>query len=291
MVDQIAGFPITTDPTSGKHVLDQQETTPACANSSDQVGCFPTVKSPGNARYPITFFAGIHPGDAISLSDDPKLVQAARDTVDAVNAVNWWSPTNGLCMAWPPASRVSNDAEATLAQFDKALDSTLQPNLWPWIENRPTGGWGCPAEQAGATLAINDLFMQGHEGFIRLFPAGWAADSPASFTTLLAGDGGFVVSAATAGGGVPKDVEVTSLAGKRCSVLLPRGWSSVVVHKLTDGRVGKAVAVELERRGFGLAAPTKLSHFATVVGGRYSLADGAQRDAPPPKMARSFGLQ
>ena len=115
--------------------------------------------------------SGIHPGDAISLGDDPKLVQAARDTVEAVNAVNWWSPTNGLCMAWPPASRVSDDAAATLAQFDRALNSTLQPNLWPWIVNRPTGGWGCPAEQAGATLAINDLLVQGHEGFLRLFPA------------------------------------------------------------------------------------------------------------------------
>ena len=117
-----------------------------------------------SARYPITFFSGIHPGDAISLGDDEKLVQAARDTVEAINGVNWWSPTNGLCMAWPPASRVSNDAAATLANFDAALNSTLQPNLWPRIENRPTGGWGCPAEQAGATLAINDLLVQSQEG-------------------------------------------------------------------------------------------------------------------------------
>ena len=119
-------------------MIDQQETPRICANDTSADGCFPTVKSPGNARYPITFFAGIHPGDAISLGDDPKLLQAARDTVEAVNKVNWWSPTNGLCMAWPPASRVSNDAEATLSQFDKALDSTLQPNLWPWLNNRPS---------------------------------------------------------------------------------------------------------------------------------------------------------
>jgi hypothetical protein len=256
-------------------VIDQQETPRICANDTSADGCFPTVKSPGNARYPITFFAGIHPGDAISLGDDPKLLQAARDTVEAVNKVNWWSPTNGLCMAWPPASRVSNDAEATLSQFDKALDSTLQPNLWPWIHNRPSGGWGCPAEQAGATLAINDLLMQGHEGFIRLFPAGWAAASPASFTTLRA-DGGFLVSAATAGGGVPKDVEVTSLAGRRCSVLLPKGWTSIVVRKAAaGGTAAEPVLAGVERRGFGLAAPTKLFHFETVAGGRYELADGA----------------
>ena len=43
--------------------------------------------------------SGIHPGDAISLGDDPQLVQAARDTVDAVNTVNWWSPTNGLSVS------------------------------------------------------------------------------------------------------------------------------------------------------------------------------------------------
>ena len=95
------------------------------------------------------------------------------------------------------------------------------------------------------------------------------------FTTLRT-DGGFLVSAATTGGGVPKDVEVTSLAGRRCSVLLPKGWTSIVVRKAAaGGTAAEPVLAGVERRGFGLAAPTKLFHFETVAGGRYELADGA----------------
>ena len=135
-------------------------------------------------------------------------------------------------------------------------------------------------------------------GFIRLFPAGWAADSPASFTTLRA-DGGFLVSAKTQGGGVPMDVEVESLVGRGCSVLLPRGWESVVVHKLpsADGSGGSdrgpAVAVALERRGYGVRKTSKLFAFATEAGQRYSLTDGAallEGEAPPPQLLQSFGL-
>ena len=132
-------------------------------------------------------------------------------------------------------------------------------------------------------------------GFIRLFPAGWAADSPASFTTLRA-DGGFLVSAKTQGGGVPMDVEVESLAGRHCSVLLPRGWASVAVHKLpsADGlERGSAVAVTLERRGYGVRKTSKLFAFATAAGQRYSLTDGAalpEGEAPPPQLLQSFGL-
>ena len=228
-------------------------TWPSTSPPQESPAGFPTTSSPGNARYPITFFSGIHPGDAISLGDPPELVQAARDTVEAVNAINWWSPTNGLCMAWPPASRVSNDAAATLASFDRALNSTLQPNLWPWIHNRPTGGWGCPVEQAGATLAINDLLVQSHEGFLRLFPAGWPAGSPASFVTLRA-DGGFLVSAATDGGGVPRDVVVRSLAGRNCSVKLPSGWAGVAVHKLAGAGAGDAAPFGARGAGACLAA-------------------------------------
>lgn len=256
---QLASFPTTIDPATGKTVLDQDD---------DPAG-FPTVTNPGNARYPITFFAGIHPGDALSLSDDPALVQVARDTVDAINAINWWSPTNGLCMAWPPASRVSNDAAVTLAHFDAALNATLQPNLWPRIENRPTGGWGCPIEQAGSTLAINDLLMQGHEGFIRLFAAGWALDGAASFTTLRA-DGGFLVSARTTAGsgGVPSDVKITSLAGRNCSLALPRGWRGVAVDRVTPG--GGRVPVPIQRT---VKQATQLWEFATVTGDAYSVVN------------------
>lgn len=264
MQSRLAEYPTTTDPTTNKTVLNQQEWGP---------GGFPRVGDYGNARYPITFFAGIHPGEDISLGSDPTLVEAARNTVDAINELNWWSPTNGLCMAWPPAARVSNNASVTLDNFVAALNATLQPNLWPWIENRPTGGWGCPTEQAGATLAVNDLLMQSHEGFVRLFPAGWPEGESASFTTLRA-EGAFLVSAGTTGGGVPTvPVSITSLVGGNCSVGLPRGWTTIVVERVApDGTKVPVPASMTPAAPAGGANIPVVFTFATSGGGAYQLS-------------------
>jgi hypothetical protein len=222
MSDLMAPLPLTTDPISGKTVLGSQDGMPPAA--------FPQPASPGNARYPIVFFMGIHPGEIITRSSDPDLLTAARDTVAIVNSINQWSPTNGLCMAWPPEARVTADAAATLRNFLRGLNRTLQANLWPNIQS------GCNMEQAGATAAVNDLLMASHEGFIRLFPAGWEEGQAASFATLRA-EGAFLVSAATSGGSDVRNVTLRSLAGQRARIrnpfVLPRNSSVCVSEALT----------------------------------------------------------
>lgn len=73
----LAPFPVTTDSVSGKAVIGSQDDMDPRA--------FPSKSFPGNARYPIVFFMAIHPGEGVSLSSDPVLLERARNTVDIVS--------------------------------------------------------------------------------------------------------------------------------------------------------------------------------------------------------------
>ena len=128
---------------------------------------------------------------------------------------------------------------------------------------------------------------------------GWSS-TPASFTTLRV-PGAFLVSAATDGGGIPKDVEVVSLAGRNCSVMLPKGWSSVVVRKLGDApdsflRVTVVRQVGIPGSSLRADASARLFEFQTVAGEKYALLDGASLTEGVAPMSRvpsyaSFGIQ
>lgn len=113
-----------------------------CATGSDGHCCVPCTaiensatemetSGCGNARYPITFFNAMHPGEDIDLASDAVTLETARRTTDVINAINDWSPTNGLCMAWPPAARVVNSTRMLLHNFDTALAHTMMPNFIP----------------------------------------------------------------------------------------------------------------------------------------------------------------
>ena len=100
------------------------------------------------------------------LSVTPEMMQVARNTVNQINAINHWVPSNGLCMAWPPAAVVSNNASETMDRFDSALAAAMSSNFIPQIPS------GCVAEQAGAVQGINDLMLQSYDGVLVFFPAG-----------------------------------------------------------------------------------------------------------------------
>jgi hypothetical protein len=219
-------YPLTHDPDTGAVVLSQVNGT-----GNGTTDAFPSAGGdPGNARYPITYLGPIHPAEDVSLSSDAGLVEIARTTVEAVNQVNRWISTNGLCLSWPPASRVSRDANATLGHFQAAmlLPGILQRNLWPFIHDEPNAGSGCPAEQLGGMVAINDLYITGHEEvpgdavqpprrFLRLFPAGWPSDSDGAFATLRT-HGAFLATGAAVGG-LPQPLLLASLAGVEAVLL------------------------------------------------------------------------
>ena len=224
----------------------------------------------GNARYPITFFNAMHPGEDVDLSSDAGTLKIARRTTDVINAINDYSPTNGLCMAWPPAARVVNSTgtAALLHHFDTALQHTMMPNFIPFINNRPTGGSGCNIENSGATVAINDLLasVHGHgkNSTLRMFSGGWPAGQAVSFEKIRV-RGAFTVGASASGiaGGKVKltgPVTVASLAGNSLRFLWPAEGAAPVVKEVGGGPVAAAE----------VGADTWQIH--TTVGTSYSIA-------------------
>ena len=197
----------------------------------------------------IVYYAALHPAQVVSLSSDAATLATAWATVSQVNAVNAYHPVNGLCMAWPPATRVAGTARAApvLDAFEEALRATMNENFYPDL-----GGGGI--EQFGATEAVNSALLQSQEGFIRLFSM-WPPAENATFTSLRA-RGAFLVSASFAGGATAAPVAVladASSAGaalvRNCSVLdpwaaagAPPPWRPLVVHD--SGGASVAVAAD-----------------------------------------------
>jgi len=206
-----------------------------------------------NARYPVVYFNSIHPSEEVDLTASPELLATARRTVREVNALNAWSPTNGLCLAWPPAARVvaPTGAARLLDEFERAVNLTMMPNFVPFLWNRPGSGSGCTTEQAGATAAINDLLVSTHghgdNASIWVLPGGWPQGADVSFRRLRV-RGAFLISAQAIGtAGLPRLLSLTvkSLAGNSVALRWPDRRAPTV------RRNGSAVAVSAQPGGGG----------------------------------------
>jgi hypothetical protein len=186
--------------------------------------------------YPIVYTAALHPANDISLSSDPDDVAIGCNTVFTVANSSEWHPLNGLCMAWPPATRCAGTflAKKVLDGWEGALTATMNNNFYPDL-----GGGGI--EQAGATEAINSALVQSQEGFIRLFPM-MPIDETASFKSLRA-RGAFLISASWVNGTVlsPWSIQAVSTRNVNCSFLSP--WDSTIVPRVIDSITNATIAV------------------------------------------------
>jgi len=129
------------------------------------------------------------------------------------------------------------------------------PGTWEWIKkemqyrSRPNGTLTLvPGDQCGhfteqfpAATAVSELLLQSVGDIIRVFPA-WPKEKAGSFKNLRA-QGGFLVSARQADGGV-KEVEIISTVGGRLRMLSP--WPKASVRR---GKSGKAVPLAVDDRG------------------------------------------
>lgn len=225
-----------------------------------------------NYNYPIIHFSPVHPANLVGLHSDvysgndtvahAKLLDVAISTVWGDNERSKWRPVNGLCLAWPSATRVTDGAlpgrsAALLDRYEDALDHTMQPNFWPSM-----GGGGL--EQVGATLAVNELLLQSHEGFLALFPA-WGEGEAASFTRLRA-RGAFLVSASISTSRTVGEITILSEKGARCRVLSPWGSGARAPH-VQDHAEGEVAVVSETMNGLRVWA------FDTMQGHSYILSD------------------
>ena len=116
----LAPYPVGEDPAGGGLVFLEADETAAIFGSQA-------------TSYPITYTASMHPAEVTSLSSPDDERATAWRTVEALAAANSWRPGNGLCMAWPPATRVAGPEHAVgvLDGWIAALVVTLHSNFWP----------------------------------------------------------------------------------------------------------------------------------------------------------------
>ena len=219
----------------------------------------------------ICYFNSMHPGGDIDLSwatTDNSTFAAARSTVDIINGINGYVPTNSLSMAWVPSARVVSSTTFLLGKFEQAWSASGRPNFVPVI------GGGCSLENAGATAAVSDLLasVHGHEegAALLLFPGGWPEGEHVSFGRLRV-QGAFLVAANATGRGDGLSnvdfiggVTIDSLAGQSLTL----GWrlGTPKVRAATGGAVSVSPAQ--------CDVPMPCFRFGTAAGVQYSISAG-----------------
>ena len=214
-----------------------------------------------NTANPIGTFAAMWPTDEIGATQtaDKALLARAKQTVYAINdyQASPWANTNGFCLSWPPAVRVSGraDAAALVARFAAAIRATTVHNAC--VRNK-----GGMLENIGATAAVNEMLLQSHGGVMRFFPV-WDAPAlgPASFTTLRA-YGAFLVSAAVDAAGAVAPVALASEVGG--DVVFETPWGGGGTPRVADGS-GAAVPVATVSAGV-FSFPTSAGTTYTISG-------------------------
>ena len=217
-------------------------------------------------EYPIANFAAMWPTDEIGTvqsANDTALLGIAKATVYALADATGWANTNGFCLSWPPAVRVSgvDDAALLVGNFRGALDKVMGRN-----GNIHLGGG--MLENSGATVAINDLLLQSHAGRLRFFPV-WDATAlgPAAFTTLRA-YGAFLVSGSIDKAGKMGPVTILSEMGGLCVFECEaeqRQQAAAVVPSVCSSGSGGCKHVPVTKVGPGQG----LFSFPTVAGEEY----------------------
>ena len=93
----------------------------------------------------------------MDLASDATTLKIARRTTAVINEINDYSPTNGLCMAWPPSARVVNSTTMLLGKFDQALQDTMMPNFIPYghIQITPDEHWAISAFLTHALTGVD----------------------------------------------------------------------------------------------------------------------------------------
>jgi hypothetical protein len=169
----------------------------------------------------------IYPGNAVSLSSAPALVRAGVDTIIYKDL---WENGNSFSTIFAAAARVGVDPDLILSQMTRVTQKYIQPNF---LFN--FGGGGIE-NNSGIPDGLNEMLLQSHEGFLRLFPC-WPASRPARFEGIRA-YGAFLVSAELSDGRV-QSVRILSEKGRPCTVLNPWPGAGILVRR--DGVMSDTV--------------------------------------------------
>ncbi len=182
---------------------------------------------PKLAVRPDSTYIHIYPANAVGLGSDPRLLQVARNTL---NAKPTWVDMNGTSAFYPAAARVGFDPNALLA---KLHEMRFQPNGVVYNE------FHMLENSSIVPNTVDEMLLQSFDGTLRLFPV-WPANHDASFRTLRA-YGAFLVSAELKGG-VVTHVSIFSEQGRPCVVQNP--WPGRRVSVRCVGKPDQTLAGE-----------------------------------------------
>ena len=123
-------------------------------------------------------------------------------------------------------------------------------------------------ETAGASIAVQEMLFQSHEGFLRFFPVVPTGES-ASFSGLRA-VGAFVVSARLEMNGTMTGIKIVSEAGRNCTILVPT-YPSTAVGRARTLVVMDSTGASVPTWRVGIRGEKNLQQFATSPGQRYQV--------------------
>jgi hypothetical protein len=188
----------------------------------DRLSAFPTVEKNGKTVFACTeageggtCYRQIWPAGQIGLSSDSKLLEVARNTVDAIGY-------NTHPLYAPVLPRIGYDPAVILENLRKNCRENGYPNGYIFF----AGGGLETASTVPAT--INEMLLQSYEGVLRLFPD-WPKDRDARFGNLRA-YGAFLVSSEWSKGKV-QTLRIESEKGRPCSVQNPWPGRAVVLYR------------------------------------------------------------
>jgi len=162
----------------------------------------------------------IYPAGAIGLDDDPKLLEIARNTINAKGRK--WSGDNGENSHYPAAVRVGYDPTTILEKLT---------TLWSTSRKTASGLPEDPEQCSTVPETLNEMLCMSHRQVLRVFPV-WPRTKDARFLNLRA-EGAFLVSSSLRGG-VVQGVKITSERGRDCTLVNP--WPGKAVNVYQDGR-------------------------------------------------------
>jgi len=177
----------------------------------------------------------VFPGDVVTWFSPPAEKELFARTIEGCR----WNGNNSAIILSVARARLSMPGAPDWLRTE--LESRTRPNGSLTLNRlgRGLNNFGHYTEQFGASMAVSELLLQSVGDTVRVFPA-WPKEKPAQFRNLRA-QGGFLVSAVMADGGV-KRVTVTSTAGGRLRLLSP--WRNITVL-----RGGKPEIHAADKRG------------------------------------------
>lgn len=162
----------------------------------------------------------VYPARGIGLSSSTELREIALNTL---NELNRWEDYNAFPTFFTAACYLGYDPDELLRRLNRELRVHGFDNLFVYY-----GGGGLECASA-VPSTINNMFLQSHEEYLRIFPV-WNRRTEAAFRNLRA-EGAFIVSGSVKDGNVAA-ITLQSEKGRVARVLSP--WERGM-HVYCDG--------------------------------------------------------